>query len=92
MGNEGDSSGVKREERCVVVLETIHYVIKGEKILKKAGIGIDVIPVPREISSDCGMAIEFSCLGRDRVEQLLSQKGITVLGLYLLKKGQYARL
>jgi hypothetical protein len=59
MGMGGDSSKAKAGERCAAVLEAIHYVIKGEKILKGAGLGIDVIPVPREISSDCGMALEF---------------------------------
>ncbi len=74
------------------MLEAIHYVIKGEKILKRAGLRIDVIPVPREVSSDCGMALEFSCRNRDRVEQLLADEGVTVVGIYALRKGQYSKL
>ncbi len=27
-------------------LESVHYVLKGERLLKRAGIRIDVIPVP----------------------------------------------
>lgn len=34
--------------------------MKAEKLLKGKGIKIDLIPVPREISSDCGVAIELS--------------------------------
>lgn len=89
---DGDSSKAKAGERCAAVLEAIHYVIKGEKILKSAGLGIDVIPVPREISSDCGMALEFSCQDRDRVEHLLADGDITVVGIYALRKGHYTRL
>jgi hypothetical protein len=79
-------------KRCVAVLETIHYVIKGEKILKREGLTIDVIPVPREISSDCGMALEFSCQDRDRVEQLLADEGAVVVGIFRLQEGRYSRL
>jgi hypothetical protein len=76
----------------VAVLETIHYVIKGEKILKREGLTIDVIPVPRAISSDCGMALEFSYQDRDRVEQLLADEGVVVVGLFRLQEGQYSRV
>jgi hypothetical protein len=89
---DGNSSKAKGEKRCAAVLEAIHYVIKGEKILKRAGLKIDVIPVPREISSDCGMALEFSCKDRERVEQLLAAEGVTVVGIYALRKGQYSKL
>jgi hypothetical protein len=34
--------------------------MKAEKFLKGRGFSIDLIPVPREISSDCGVAIELS--------------------------------
>ena len=82
----------RTSERCAAVLEAIHYVIKGEKILKREGLAIDVIPVPREISSDCGMALEFFCQDRDRVEQLLADEDVTVVGIYGLRKGQYTKL
>ncbi len=86
------ASRLGTEERCAAVLETIHAVIKGERILKRAGLRIDVIPVPREISSDCGMALEFSCQDRARVAQLLADEAITVVGIYGLTKGRYSRV
>jgi len=92
MGMDGKPSKGKTEERCAAVLEAIHYVIKGEKILKKAGLRIGVIPVPREISSDCGMALEFSCKDRECVEQILADEDVTVVGIYALRKGQYSKL
>jgi len=79
-------------ERCAVIFDSIHYVIMGEKTLKAAGLSIDVIPVPREISSDCGMAVELSCEDRDRVEQILAEKDITMIGIYRLHQGQYTKL
>ena len=92
MGKDESHFKGKTKERCAVVLEAIHYVIKGEKILKRAGLRIDVIPVPREISSDCGMALRFSCRDRERVEYLLADEDVNVVGIYALRKGQYSKL
>jgi Putative Se/S carrier protein-like len=58
--------------RCVFLFESVHRVMKAEKLLKAKGIKIDVIPVPREISSDCGVAIELS--GELEAEALLVLK------------------
>jgi hypothetical protein len=80
------------DERCAAVFESIHFVIKGEKILKGAGLAADVVPIPREISSDCGMALVFACRDRDRVEQLFGGEGLKVVGLYGLRRGQYLKL
>jgi hypothetical protein len=32
-------------------------VLKSEKLLEKENVAYDIIPTPREFSSDCGMAI-----------------------------------
>jgi hypothetical protein len=79
-------------DRCAAIFDSIHYVIKGEKTLKDAGLPINVIPVPREISSDCGMALEFSCEDRDRVERTLAETDVTMVGIYRLHQGQYTKL
>lgn len=81
-----------RPDPCAAVLETIHYVIKGERVLKRAGLAIDVIPVPRRISPDCGMALAFPCDEQERVERLLAEQGIRVTGIYRLHKDRYSRL
>ena len=70
------------EPTCVVILFSIHFVLKAEKLLKKESITHDVIPVPREISSDCGMAVEFLCRDQERVMALLRSASIRIAGLY----------
>jgi uncharacterized protein YqgV (UPF0045/DUF77 family) len=44
---------------CVALFQSVSYVIKAEKILKEAGIPHKIIPVPRIISSDCGVCLRF---------------------------------
>ena len=43
----------------VITFQSTHHVLKAEKILIKAGFKFDIIPTPKNISSDCGMSIRF---------------------------------
>lgn len=38
------------------------------------------------------MALEFSCQDRDRVEQLLADEGVVMVGIFRLEEGQYSGL
>ncbi|NIA20321.1 MAG: DUF3343 domain-containing protein [Xanthomonadaceae bacterium] len=58
-----------------LLFNSIHYVMKAEELLKKAGITIDLVPVPREISSDCGMCIAFSEQDLQKLVSLVSGLG-----------------
>ncbi len=49
---------MKRPSHFVLGFDSIHDVIRAEKVIKEAGIWCDLVPTPREISSDCGMAVE----------------------------------
>jgi hypothetical protein len=44
--------------KYVFIFESVHRVMRAEKILKGKGIKVALIPVPREINSDCGVAVE----------------------------------
>ncbi|OAG27510.1 DUF3343 domain-containing protein [Thermodesulfatator autotrophicus] len=45
--------------KVILLFPSIHYVLKAEKVLKKEGLKLDLVPVPKEVSSDCGMALEI---------------------------------
>ena len=44
--------------RKIIVFDSIHYVIKADKLLQKTGYKYEMITTPREVSSNCGMSIE----------------------------------
>ncbi len=69
-------------ERCYAVLLSIHFVLKAEQLLKGQGLLHDVVPVPRAISADCGMAIEFPCQEAGAVTALLAAADIEITRLY----------
>jgi hypothetical protein len=57
--------------------------MKAEKLLKGKGMKVDLIPVPREISSDCGVAIELPAESEERALLILRENGISVVECYL---------
>lgn len=59
---------------CVLLFPSVSYAMLAEKILKRQGIPHKVIPVPRQISSDCGVCIRFSPDRRVQIESALRSK------------------
>jgi len=50
-------SNMVQERDLVLIFNSIHRVMKAERVLKDASASILLIPVPRQLSSDCGLAI-----------------------------------
>ena len=73
----------------IFVLYSIHNVMKAEKILKGRQVTFDTVPVPKEISSDCGMAILTASAEAGSVKQVLLKSGIAIKGIYLKTTSGY---
>ncbi|NLK65351.1 MAG: DUF3343 domain-containing protein [Tissierellia bacterium] len=54
-----------------LTFKSVSFAMKAESILKKKGIGFKTIPVPRSISSDCGISIRFNKKDNEKIESLL---------------------
>ena len=50
-----------------------HHALKAEVVLKKNGIAAVIIPGPREISPNCGVAVRFDYARRDDAVKLFQQ-------------------
>jgi len=44
----------------IFTFSSTHHVLKAEKLLLAAGISLEIIPTPKNISSDCGMSIRIN--------------------------------
>jgi hypothetical protein len=58
----------------IILFDSVSSALLAEKILKKKGLPFKIIPVPRHISSDCGVCIRFSSPDRNRIESALTGK------------------
>jgi hypothetical protein len=58
----------------VILFKAVSYVLKAEKILKKEGLPHKLIPVPKHISSDCGICLRFEPAMQNKIEAALLNK------------------
>ena len=66
----------------VVIFHTTSAALRSEKVLKQAGIEIKLIPVPRQLSSDCGISVRFARDLTAKVSQALVDAHIDMVGIY----------
>ncbi len=74
--------------RCLLILGSIHIVMKSEKLLKSEGMEVDLVPIPREIGSDCGVAIDLPFESRETAIRLLEKSGISIVACFRKKNGR----
>ena len=63
-----------RESWEVVLFQSVSQAIRAEKILIGAGVPCKLIPVPRHLSSDCGVCLRFEPACRPQVEAALKDR------------------
>lgn len=66
-----------REEYGVVLFDSIHHALRAEKITKKSGFKVRLIPVPRELSSDCGSALRFRWEDGVSIKEMYGEKRVS---------------
>jgi len=81
-----------QEGDLVAIFNSIHRVMKAEKILKQNRADILLIPVPRQLNSDCGLAIRLAPEARAAVLDLLEREKLLPAELYQLIDGRYTPL
>jgi hypothetical protein len=59
------------DERWILVFESIHHVLAAERALLDRRVWCDLIPTPRDVSSDCGMVIELRQTGWTEAEAVV---------------------
>ena len=58
----------------VLLFKSVSYALKAEKILKQEELPHKLIPVPKHISSDCGICLRFDPSIQSKIETALADK------------------
>jgi hypothetical protein len=74
---------------CLVTFDSIHQVLRAEKLLLASGLRVDTYPVPREVSSDCGIALDVRCEDMTEILEQLAIKSLEPEGTYRLVDDRY---
>ncbi len=68
----------------VITFPSTYMALSAEKVVKSAGLEGKLIPVPRKISTSCGMALRLAEHQLNQVLALLDEAGVEIEGVYEL--------
>jgi len=71
----------------ILIFRGTHQVLSAEKRLKGGGVQVRLIPVPRRLTSDCGLAIRIPLDQRDRAREILSGTRLLPASVHLPREG-----
>ncbi len=72
----------------ILIFRGTHQVMSAEKILKGGGVPMRLIPVPRRLTSDCGLAIRIFPPDKVRARKVLSRAGLLPRSVHILREGE----
>ena len=78
-----------KENDFVAIFHSIHRVLKAEKLLKHERVDFLLIPVPRQLTSDCGLALRFAPETKATLLEVLAGEALVPAELYQLIDGAY---
>lgn len=76
----------------VAIFNSVHRVMEAERLLKDRKLKMLLIPAPRELAADCGLAIRYAEDVRNEVEALLAEAGLLPQDLYRRSGETYEKI
>ncbi len=78
--------GAPATGEIILIFRGTHQVLSAEKHLKRAGVPMRLVPVPRSLTSDCGLAIRLGAAARDRAREALTAAGLLPFSVHILRQ------
>ncbi len=66
----------------LITFRNTHAAVRSEGILRNAGVGVRVMPLPEHLSAGCGVCLRIHPGELPRAEALLAGSGVGWEGLY----------
>ena len=70
------------KQHTVILVYSTSYALRAEKVLAEAGIPCKLIPVPRHLSSDCGVCVRIERADQEAVLQALEAARVDIEGIH----------
>jgi hypothetical protein len=67
---------------AVVLVYSTSYAIRAERVLHLTGINTKLIPVPRHLSSNCGVCVRIERADREAALEALEGAGVEIDGIF----------
>ncbi len=69
----------------VILFPSIYFALRAEKKSKEKGLSVRLIPVPRHLSSDCGVCLRIPWEEKETIHSLLEKEEVKLEGVHPLK-------
>lgn len=69
-------------EYTVILVHSTSHAVRAEKVLHQAGIQCKLIPVPRHLSSDCGVCVRIEWADREAALKVLEAARVELEGIH----------
>jgi hypothetical protein len=79
----------KDRKKTLLLFNSVHEVLAAERRLRGIGTQIDVVPVPKELSSNCGVALEVVQKDLEAIADLLERESLKPQGVYIKHGKEY---
>ncbi|MEE8389586.1 MAG: DUF3343 domain-containing protein [Anaerolineae bacterium] len=63
---------------ALILVYSTSYALRAEKVLAEAGISCKLIPVPRHLSSDCGVCVRIEQAEQEPALGALERAGVEI--------------
>ena len=73
-----------RDKYAVILVYSTSYAIRAEKVLHKVGIKSKLIPVPRHLSSNCGVCLRIERANVEKAHQALETAKVEIEAIHNL--------
>lgn len=78
-----------RDGDFVALFHSIHKVMRAEKVLKERRLQILLIPAPRALAADCGLALRYPPAARPAVEAALAEEGLAPVEIFVKEGAEF---
>ena len=69
------------DKELIMLVHTSGHAFSIEKALKKRGVSCRLTPIPRKVSSDCGICVRFDPNERQKVEAFIQTLPFDIQGI-----------
>jgi hypothetical protein len=70
------------ETQAVILFHASAHALRAEKVLQRAGVSCKLIPVPRHLSSDCGVCLRLARSDAETARVTLEATGVEIAGMH----------
>jgi ferredoxin len=76
---------VSHHQHTVILVYSTSHALRAERVLGGAGVGCKLIPVPRQLSSDCGVCLRICPSDVETASRALHVAHVEIAGVHTIE-------